>query len=356
MCGDPEGRALVRLRRCGRRLPDGAAGDDAGVTGALDSLHSGDQGQPSGRCAVPPCPLRSCAFFTCTSLGCLLPRRSISPVLGTSRTVDGMPLHRRFASFAPPATRGRSRLTRGRAGTRPPDTEADDDTHVDSRLMGGAFAALGAAALLALGGKAISAPDKYAVQVPGGLASPSSGATRTGNWSPSVRARKRSPRSWPIPRPSRPIAAALPATASRFPTAQNCQDPLEADKERRGAGADHGVGRAARCGFHGSRQQALSRGWMGLCPVQLRRRLRRIHPRRQRQRLRHRLPYAGVGERLRFYSLPEAVSGGAITCGHVASDIASLVRSTLACCSARPSLIAAWLVQEAWLVERGLAC
>jgi hypothetical protein len=38
------------------------------------------------------------------------------------------------------------------------------------RLMGGAFAALGAAGLMALGGKAMSAPDKSAVQVPGGLA------------------------------------------------------------------------------------------------------------------------------------------------------------------------------------------
>jgi hypothetical protein len=38
------------------------------------------------------------------------------------------------------------------------------------RLTGGAFAALVAAGLMALGGKAMSAPDKYAVQVPGGLA------------------------------------------------------------------------------------------------------------------------------------------------------------------------------------------
>lgn len=38
------------------------------------------------------------------------------------------------------------------------------------RLTGGAFAALAAGGLMALGGKAMSAADKYAVQVPGGLA------------------------------------------------------------------------------------------------------------------------------------------------------------------------------------------
>jgi hypothetical protein len=37
-----------------------------------------------------------------------------------------------------------------------------------------------AAVLAVLGGRAISAQDKYTVQVPGGLASPNSGDTKTG--------------------------------------------------------------------------------------------------------------------------------------------------------------------------------
>jgi hypothetical protein len=52
-----------------------------------------------------------------------------------------------------------------------------------------ASAAAGAAlavVLAVLGGRAISAQDKYTAQTPNGLASPSSGGTKTGRLSPSV--------------------------------------------------------------------------------------------------------------------------------------------------------------------------
>ena len=125
-------------------------------------------------------------------------------------------------------------------------------TRIPSWLM-----AIIAVVLAVLGGRAISAPDKYAVQVPNGLAF--SEFRGYEDWQLVAISQTEDAMAAILANPTTIDAyrAGGPATASHSPMEPNREDPLETEKERGGSRADDGAGQSARRRFHGKGQQEI---------------------------------------------------------------------------------------------------
>ena len=158
------------------------------------------------------------------------------------------------------------------------------------------------AVLAALGGAAISAQDKYTVQVPGGLAF--SEFKGYEDWQ-TVSVSKTGARIRCDPRQSRDDRG-LPGWRSRQRQAvprglQDRQGPLEAGKERGCSRSDDGsAGRPGKRRLYRKGQQAVhgpGQRRMGICRVQLRRRVRHVHAPRPRKTRRRRRTTPSAGSR-----------------------------------------------------------